>query len=144
VHLSPAGNIYITKGKKQIASLSINPSVSNVLPDSSRVYSIEWKDGFPVFEIKRDNGEIVTNKQGLPERELNWDFSKANRLKFGHYTAHMLLIYDDGTRDVPIEAEVSFWVVPWKMLPLFIIIMVLVSVGLWTSIRSALRKVKRN
>lgn len=143
VHLSPSGNVYITKGSKQIATLSINPTLSNVLPDSRRVYSIEWKDGFPVFEVKRDNGEIVVNKQGQPERQLNWDFAKADRLKFGKYTANMLLVYDDGNRDIPVEASVSFWVVPWKMLPVILLMVVLIGIGLWTSYRSLLKKVKK-
>jgi hypothetical protein len=28
----------------------------------------------------------------------------------------MLLVYDDGTRDVPIEGAVSFWVMPWRLI----------------------------
>ena len=28
----------------------------------------------------------------------------------------MTLVYDDGTKDVPIEGEVSFWVVPWGLI----------------------------
>ncbi|QQR78613.1 MAG: hypothetical protein IPJ68_06110 [Candidatus Moraniibacteriota bacterium] len=28
----------------------------------------------------------------------------------------MLLVYDDGTRDIPIEGVVSFWVMPWRLI----------------------------
>jgi len=33
-----------------------------------------------------------------------------------------VLTYDNGTRDVPIDAEVSFWVVPWGLIILVIAI----------------------
>jgi ABC-type glycerol-3-phosphate transport system permease component len=36
-------------------------------------------------------------------------------LRFGKYTAKMLLVFDDGARDVPIEGVVSFWVIPWRL-----------------------------
>jgi hypothetical protein len=28
----------------------------------------------------------------------------------------MLLVYDDGTRDIPIEGVVTFWVMPWRVI----------------------------
>jgi hypothetical protein len=34
----------------------------------------------------------------------------------GHYTAQLLLIYNDGTRDVPISGSLSFWVIPWRLI----------------------------
>jgi hypothetical protein len=141
IHLSPAGNVFITRGgHKDIASLDVNPAAGNVLPNSSRTFNVSWGDGFPVFETKRDHGVVVTDKRGRPVRQLKWDFSHANRLRIGHYTAHLLLTYDNGSRDVPVEAEVSFWVVPWKAILAFIgLIVALWQLHRW-SVRRAVRR----
>jgi hypothetical protein len=122
IHLKPAGSIFITKGKKTIATLNINPNGGNILPKSSRNFETAWSDGFPVFEVKRVNNEIQTGKDGKPIQELKWNFAHANRLRFGHYTAHLIMTYDNGERDVPVEASVSFWVVPWGLILLIIAI----------------------
>jgi hypothetical protein len=143
IHLAPAGSIFITRGKSNVATLDINPASGNVLPNSDRTFTPAWSDGFPVFATKRDNGQIVTGKDGRPEKQLQWDFSKVNHLRFGHYTAHMLLTYDNGSRDVPLEGTVSFWVVPWKILPLIVIAILLILVGLWTSGKNLYRKIRK-
>ncbi|MBI2439487.1 MAG: hypothetical protein HYV45_02715, partial [Candidatus Moranbacteria bacterium] len=57
---------------------------------------------------------------------LKWDWNDASKLRFGKYQAKLLLIYDDGTRDIPIEGMVSFWVVPWRIIFGFIGILLLV------------------
>ena len=31
------------------------------------------------------------------------------------YQAKLLLVYDDGKRDIPLEGTVEFWVVPWRL-----------------------------
>jgi hypothetical protein len=144
VHLSPAGNVFISRGNKKVASLDLNPAGGNVLPNSDRSFNVTWSDGFPVFETKMENGQIVSDKNSKPVKQLKWDFSKANHLRFGHYTAHMLLVYDNGERDVPVEAEVGFWVVPWKLLPVIILAIVLIGIGLWTSGRNLWRKLRNS
>lgn len=123
VHLKPGGTIYIKRGGKQVAAIPFNPGSGNILPGSYRVYTSSWDDGFPVYVAKEDNGKILT-KDGKPVRELRWDFSKLPDLKFGRYTANLLVVYDDGTRDVPLEATVSFWVVPWRLILYAFIIIV--------------------
>ena len=123
VHLVPSGNVFISRGhnKKSIAVLSFNSASGNVLPNSTRNFTASWTDGFPAFTTKRDNGEIVSDKKGTPIQELKYDFSKTDKLRFGKYYAHLLLTYNDGNKDIPVEAEVSFWVVPWKALAVIII-----------------------
>jgi hypothetical protein len=71
---------------------------------------------------KEDNGRVVTGKDGQPARTLKWDLSKIPHLKFGHYTANLLAAYDNGKQDVPLEASVSFWVVPWRLIILAVLI----------------------
>jgi len=143
VHVIPSGNIFIQKGGKTIATLDVNPSGGNILPASDRVFKPSWGDGFPVFTPKLVNGQQVTDKHGRPIMRLSWNFAKVGHLRFGHYTAHMVLSYDNGTQDVPIEGYVSFWVVPWKMLPVVILVLVLLGIGLWTSGKSLWRRINK-
>ena len=142
VHLLPAGTIYIKRGGKQVAAIPFNPGSGNILPGSYRVYTSSWKDGFPVYVAKEDNGKILT-KDGKPVRELKWDFSKLPKLKFGHYTANLLVVYDDGTRDVPLEATVSFWVVPWRVIGFIVLVGGLAVIGLWSTGRNLAKRIRR-
>ena len=117
VHIAPRGNIFIDQGgTHDIAILEVNSEKGNILPNSNRVFDASWTDGFPVYTEKVQDGKTTLDEQGNPTYELRWDWNDASKLRFGKYQAKLLLIYDDGTRDVPIEGEVSFWVVPWRML----------------------------
>ncbi|MDP2838167.1 MAG: hypothetical protein Q8O53_02720, partial [Candidatus Moranbacteria bacterium] len=115
VHIAPRGNIFVDRGSTHdIAILEVNSEKGNVLPASSRVFDAVWNDGFPRYTAKVQDGKTVLDEKGNPVFELKWDWNDASKLRFGKYTAKLLLIYDDGQRDVPIEGEVSFWVVPWR------------------------------
>ena len=117
VHVAPRGNIFLGQGSdKDIALLELNPGKGSILPDSTRVFETDWKDGFPVYEETIENGQVVLDETGAQTYHLTWDFKNASNLRFGKYTATMLLIYDDGTRDIPIEGVVSFWVIPWRLI----------------------------
>jgi hypothetical protein len=122
VHLVPAGNIFISRGKKEVASLKVNVQQGNLLPNSNRIYGAAWDDGFPVYTEQVVGGKTVLDKQGKPVKSLHWDLTKVSKLKAGRYTAHLVMAYDDGTRDVPLEAYVSFWVIPWRVFLLAIAI----------------------
>lgn len=144
VHVAPHGNIFILKGSKQVGSIAVNQAGGNILPDSSRFFTAQWSDGFPVYVPKADGaGNPIIGKDGKAETSLKWDFSHANRLRFGHYTAHLVLVYDNGQRDVPLDAYVSFWVVPWRVIGILLIIFILVGIGLWTTLRKTGRFAKR-
>ena len=125
VHLIPTGNIFINRGNKTVATIKVNSAQGNVLPNSNRVFTSVWKDGFPVYLDKESGGQVVLDKAGKPVTDLKWDFSKASKLRFGHYTAHLLMAYDNGKQDVPLEAVVSFWVIPWRVIGMTILIIAL-------------------
>jgi hypothetical protein len=122
VHVVPHGNIFIMKGKKQIAALDLNGEQGNILPSSNRIYQAEWTDGFPHFEKTVEDGKVKLNKDGEAITHLVWGDSGSGskiftpHIRMGKYTAHLVAVYDDGTRDIPVEAEVSFWVIPWKLI----------------------------
>ena len=145
VHAVPRGNIFVGRSGSSdfLGTLSINKEQGNVLPNSSRVFTVAWKDGFPSYEIKRQNGQIVSDKEGQPVEELKWDLGNANKLRFGKYTASMTLVYDNGTQDVPINGVVSFWVIPWIPLLILLGILVFVGLGVFFIVRSFYKRIKK-
>lgn len=117
VHIAPRGNIFINSGdKKDLAILEINPNKGNILPDSPREFSEKWNDGFPHYGNVQEDDRMSLDEKGNPIQELKWNFGEMPKLRWGKHTAKLLLYYDDGTRDVPIESEISFWVIPWRLI----------------------------
>src|SRR3989344_885055 len=126
IHLVPSGNIFVTRGDKTFATLSINPGQGNILPNSSRTFTVEWKDGFPLYEPKTgpDGNPLINPKTNSVETQLKWDFDNPlSKFRIGKYNAKLVMIYDDGQRDVPIEGSLSFWVLPWRILAVFVLIL---------------------
>jgi hypothetical protein len=143
VHVAPYGNIFIAKGGKQVGVINVNADKGNILPGGSRFFQAAWSDGFPVYSVKSGaDGQPLLDKKGQPQRSLKWDFSHANRLRFGHYTAHLVMVYDNGQRDVPMEATLSFWVVPWRLIGIVIGLIALIA-ALITYIVILRRRLKR-
>ncbi|MDB5169138.1 MAG: exported protein of unknown function [Candidatus Saccharibacteria bacterium] len=142
IYLAPTGNIFIQRGSKPVSTIVFNEAGGSVLPSSNRQFSVAWKSGFPLFTDKVVNGKPVLDKKGNPVQELRWKFSDADKFRFGHYTAKLLLVYDNGQNDVPLESELSFWVLPWKILLVLFVIFLVVAYGIWTLSRSLLGKAK--
>jgi hypothetical protein len=143
VHAAPRGNIFIDKGNtKDIALIEVNKEKGNILPSSKRAFEAEWADGFPKYVPKIVDGKEVKNSKGETEMELTWDFKDASKLRFGHYTAKLLMIYDDGTHDVPLEGEVSFWVIPWRIIAVALVILIFVFLGLRSMFSGVASKMK--
>lgn len=139
VHVAPRGNIFLSDWRgKEVALLEVNASKGNILPSSTRVFETDWSDGFPVYTQLIENGAVVLNERNEPTLDLVWDFEQASKLRFGKYTATLLLVYDDGTRDIPIEGVVSFWVMPWR-----IIALLLLNVGLLVGLTMYVIKLRR-
>jgi archaellum component FlaG (FlaF/FlaG flagellin family) len=132
--IAPKGNIFIARNytsKSHIKQLQINQPGGYIVPGSTRSMPAEWIDGYPE----------VTTKDGVETK--NWDLSKLSQLRIGKYTAKAIVIYDDGARDVPVEAVVSFWVFPWKILLGMAVITGLVVAGAWSVVKNGARIVKR-
>lgn len=142
VHVAPRGNIFITKGGKDVTTLEVNPYKGNILPDSARIFEEQWKDGFPVYREKLENGNVVLDEAGHQVTELDWNWKDASKLRWGKYTAKLLLTYDDGTRDVPIEGEVSFWVWPWRVMGVSAVILFFAFIGFKNTFLGLFRKVR--
>jgi hypothetical protein len=140
-HVAPTGNIFIKRGSTQVGVLSINPNGGFVLPGSNRVFETAWGDGFPVYVNRTDaSGQLLRDKNGQIKKKLSWDFSHANRLRFGHYSAQLLLVYNDGARDIPVTGSVSFWVVPWRLIIGVLAILIVPPLAVYMIMRRRFRK----
>jgi hypothetical protein len=148
VHVAPHGNVFITRGSQQVGSIAINASEGNVLPGGGRFFTASWSDGFPYYETKTGpDGQPLLTNNGEPQQHLVWNFAAVNRLRIGRYTARLVMVYDDGQRDVPLEAEVSFWVIPWRLLAVLGTVVVFAGLGMgatfWRLGRLIVRRGKR-
>lgn len=142
LYLPPTGNIYIQRGDKAIGTVAFNSAGGSVLPDSSRVFKVDWADGFPVFKDRLVDGKPVPGKNAEPKKDLKWDFTQISKFRIGKYTAKLLVVYEDGQRDIPIQSSVSFWVIPWKIILVLLVIVSLIGFGIWVAFRSVVRKAK--
>lgn len=117
IHVIPFGDIFIDwGGVPEVGIIPVNPTRGNVLPNTSRTYASQWDDAFIVRVPKEENGRTVTNDVGETLYEVRWDLTKGDKFRIGKYTANLLLVYDNGQRDVPIEQTISFWVVPIRLI----------------------------
>lgn len=129
IDVAPHGNIFIYSGSKQIDTVDVNDNLNSVLPGSNKLYTASWSDGFPVYQDVLDaNGQTINNGHGQPVTKLKWNLNNASKLRFGHYTAKLVIIYNNGTADIPLTATASFWVIPWRIIAVFVFIIGLIAV----------------
>ncbi len=140
VHVVPHGVLFIQNGKKTIGQVKLNANLGNVLPDSYRSFSTDWADGYPHWVNKEEDGKTALDKRGNILRRLDFSAFDPTKIRFGRYTARMVFAYDNGRQDVPLEGEVSFWVIPWR----FLLIMTVVVLALAYAGYSVVREVRRN
>jgi hypothetical protein len=141
----PTGDVYISRGLagKTIDSLPINTGAGNVLPQSDRIFSVEWTDGFPVYSEKKIDNQVVTGSNGKPETSLDWNLSSSiSKFRIGKYYAHLALVYNDGATDIPVNAVVSFWVIPWTLI-LELIVAIVVIIVIWHYFSKSIKKLWR-
>jgi hypothetical protein len=170
VYQEPLGSIFVTQGKNQIASLVFNQAKGNILAGSHRVYKNTWIDGFPHYEVKRDkSGKTVQDRHGTVETALNYGLANDNstadptsdatntnadmkkesnnplaHFRFGKYTARLVAVAeDDYGRDVPITSQITFWVIPWRILLAFLVVVAVFAFAIYTIINNALRRRRR-
>lgn len=108
--IQPYGNVFIQRGsndKAPITTLPVNDTSGYLLPGTVRTLHASWSDGFPVYSTSNgpDNQQVV---------KLEWNLDRVTHFRIGQYTAKIVAVYNDGTRDIPIIREVTFWVFPWK------------------------------
>ena len=147
IHIQPHGNIFITDGSgNNIAILDVNQSLGNILPNSARIFNASWSDGFLVREPVIIDGQAKLDKNGNPEETLSINWNKLTSFRIGRYTANLLLVFDNGKRDVPMEENITFWVFPYKILGGFIlaliILFLLIRIALKRYVNKQLKKIE--
>lgn len=109
--VQPYGNLFVIRGgdttNTPASTLAVNGNQSYLLPGTERTLTASWSDGFPLYKT-------TTDTVGKPSTSLSWNWENLRHFRFGRYTAKVVAVYNDGTRDVPIEREVTFWVIPWR------------------------------
>lgn len=135
IHIRPQGNVFIRTGNTDTAVLDFNPGYGALLPGQKRSFTANWNDGFLVQEPVIQDGTVLRDKTGNPQTHLVIHWDRLTAFRIGKYSAHLLAVYDNGTRDVPIEATVTFWVFPWKIVlgAVAAVIVIVFCIKLWLS-----------
>jgi hypothetical protein len=139
--VQPYGNIFVQRSggsKSPISTLPVNEGKGYILPGSSRTLTTTWSDGFPVNQSTKS----ADNSQS--KNTLLWNWDKLSDFRFGRYTAKLVAVYNDGTRDVPIEAQTTFWIIPWKLLLGALAIIALLFVGVFSFIKKSFLVVRHS
>lgn len=120
IYLSPTGDIFISRnsnGFNSIGTLPVNPGSGNILPHSNRVFVANWTNGDPVYRQKLNHGQPIFDKNGQPIMQLDWNLNHIiSNFRFGEYYAHLVLTYNNGTRQIILNSTIPFWVIPWKLI----------------------------
>jgi len=129
VHVAPRGNIFIYRNNNLIGLIQVNIAEGNILPGGYRVYTAQWTDGTPAYVLKRVNDTTY----------LNWNNFSFGKLRYGQYSAKLELIYNNGESDVPLMAQLSFWVMPWRIIAVLVFVLIVFVAGLWALLIRPLR-----
>lgn len=137
----PQGNIYIsrTPNGPVLASLPINSSGGNVLPGTTRQFQVSWNNGFPNYQTQRLDGQIITGSNGQPSTTLTWNLKNINEIRLGKYYAKLVLVYNNGVRDIPTSSILSFWVLPWILIVLILLGITVLGFGVWSFVHFIIR-----
>ncbi len=140
IHLVPFCEIFIGQGKNtEIASVTINEGGGNTLPGSVRTYKAQWDDGFIVREPVKEDGAVKKDEKGNVVYKDNIYWDKLTKFRIGRYTANLVLVYNNGQYDVPLENQISFWILPWKIILITIFFISILLFGLRSLVVSIFR-----
>lgn len=137
--VQPAGSIFVQRGsddKQPLNTVAVNTGNGYILPGYTRTLRTNWDNGFPV-------DRVTTNADGSTSTNTDWNWANFGNIRFGQYTAKLVAIYNDGQRDIPITSEVTFWVIPWKILLGVFVVLLLVGFGIWSMVSKVVRLGKR-
>lgn len=133
----PVGNLFIQRefdDSQPITTIPINQANGYILPGLTRTFNSSWQQGFPRYENLAD---------GSGKTRLHWNWRDVGSLRMGKYVAKVVLVYNDGQRDVPIIASTTFWVIPWKLLLVTVVVGGLLVTGAIAWVRLILKGTKK-
>lgn len=137
--VQPSGNIFIQRtrnSKTPIDTLAVNPNQGYILPGTDRVITAAWSDGFPVYKT-------ITNSSGTSSQRLTWNWADLSKLRLGRYYSELVAIYNNGSQDIPVQGQVSFWVLPWTLILILMLAASLILFAIWTIAKKIIGTAKR-
>jgi hypothetical protein len=142
VHIRPKGSIFIKDWLgRQLTVLDVNAEQGAVLPNSERSFQSVWDDGFITVEPKLQYGQPQLDKNGKPETQLKINWGKILDLRIGRYTATTLLVLSTPQRDIPYQAQTSFWIFPWKVVLIVLAVVIFAGLGFYNTLKNLLLRV---
>lgn len=132
----PHGDVTIDQGNNELARLALNPAGGYVLPGVTRTYTVTWNDGFPHTINKTQDGKAVIDTNGQTETQFDVNWNDVNKFRIGQYTANLIMVYDNGKRDVAVQQAATFMVLPWKIL---LAVLVVVGLLIWAIVNDIIK-----
>lgn len=130
--IQPYGNIFIQRkndSKSPISVLPLNEAKGYILPSTTRTLVTDWAQGFPTYTNYKSAANSPTKKR------LQWNWDQLKNLRIGRYSAVLVGAYNDGQRDVPIQATLTFWVIPWRLIIIAVVLISVLAIGFYTIIK---------
>lgn len=119
VHVKPIGTVLVKNMFGSIAGqVAVNDAGGNVLPKQIRKFETSWVKNPNVTQANTFWGKYRQQKENYA---------------FGKYTAEMTLAY--GTAGKLLTAETSFWVIPWNVIIVNLVILIIVVIILYFGIK---------
>ena len=111
----PNGEIKIKSfGLIRRARLNGNPVDGNILPGSTRKFTVTWEKNS--MELKKDLNPVASFFQSVKYQWKNF--------AFGYYSANLKLAY--GTKLATVSSKTSFFVFPWQLLLCILVLLFIV------------------
>ena len=111
-HIAPTGSIFISRDPSfENVDFSIDftsKAAGQVLAGAGKAFSNEWDQA--LFSFKDGSLGVHTDQP----------------LAFGHYYAQLNLVWDDVVAKSFATATTDFWVIPWKLILVFLAIVLLI------------------
>ncbi|WKZ30481.1 MAG: hypothetical protein QY314_01770 [Candidatus Dojkabacteria bacterium] len=114
VNVSPAGSIFIARDPSfsdPIAEVPLDKDGKFVFSNAGRLIVTQWPGGF--IEVDHDG-----------KMKINWN--QWNHIRFGKYYAQLNLIWDDVNGKAFKTEVISFWVFPWQLILVIILLAALI------------------
>lgn len=108
----------------KVASVPANKVEGNVLPKSIRKFESAWQKG-----TMADSAEVTNARGFFDQVSYEW-----NNFAFGYFTANLALEFGEDKQTA--ESKTGFWVVPWQLL-IVIIILALIA---WFIIKTVIKR----
>lgn len=134
VHLKPAGEItlkpkFLGIGRGRVP---INPQQGNVLPRSKREFEASWQPGTPL-----ESGARNFLSRFIQEFQNEW-----RGFALGKFKGELFLLFGESNPQI-FQTTTSFWVFPWRVMLIVIILAVVAISGLIKLIKAYNRWVVR-